>query len=158
VTYLEGTLELLRPSLLHAEAKTIIARLIEVRAIERNVDLRGFGGATFRREARLRGLEPDECYKLGKLDEDAVPDIAIEVVVTNPLVDKLAVHAGLRVSEVWVWTPDTQVVAVNRLVGTGYEARERSVILPALDLVEGTPGCTPRLIDTRRRRGLRLSR
>src|SRR5450432_4652687 len=46
--------------------------------MERDVDLRGFGGTTFRREAKERGLEPDECYKLGKLEEDGVPDIAIE--------------------------------------------------------------------------------
>src|SRR5262245_32560564 len=83
MTYLRGTLELMSPSTLHEDAKKIIARLIEVWAMERDVDLRGFGGATFRREAKERGLEPDECYKLGKLDDDAVPDIAIEVVVTS---------------------------------------------------------------------------
>lgn len=70
LTYLEGTLELMRPSLLHEETKTIIARLLEIWAVERRVDLRGFGSTTFRREARQRGLEPDECYKLGKLSED----------------------------------------------------------------------------------------
>src|SRR5882762_10879417 len=75
MTYLKGALELTRPSTLHEEVKTIIARLIEVWAMERDVDLRGFGGATFRREAKERGLEPDECYNLGKLDDDAVPDI-----------------------------------------------------------------------------------
>src|SRR5260221_7047470 len=90
MTYLEGTLELMSPSTLHEDAKKIIARLVEVWAMERDVDLRGFGGATFRREAKQRGLEPDECYKLGKLDEDAVPDIAIEVIVTSGLVDKMA--------------------------------------------------------------------
>src|SRR5262245_7019325 len=95
MTYLEGALELMSPSTLHEDAKTIIARLIEVWAMERNVDLRGFGGATFRREAKQRGLEPDECYKLGKLDEDGVPDIAVEVIVSSGLVDKMAVYAGL---------------------------------------------------------------
>jgi Uma2 family endonuclease len=136
MTYLRGALELMHPSLLHEDTKTIIARLIEVWAMERDVDLRGFGGATFRREAKQRRLEPDECYKLGKLDDDDVPDIAIEVIVTTGLVDKMAVYAGLGVPEVWEWRPTTKTVAVHRLVGEHYERRDRSEVLPALDLAE----------------------
>jgi Uma2 family endonuclease len=136
MTYLRGALELMHPSLLHEDAKKIIARLVEVWAMERDVDLRGFGGATFRREAKQRGLEPDECYKLGKLDDDDVPDIAIEVIVTTGLVDKMAVYAGLGVPEVWEWRPSTKTVAVHRLVGEHYERRDRSEVLPALDLAE----------------------
>jgi Uma2 family endonuclease len=136
LTYLEGSLELMRPSLLHEAAKKIIARLLEVWAMEHDVDLRGFGSTTFRREARQRGLEPDECYKLGKLEEDGVPDIAIEVVVSSALVDKMAVYAGLGVVEVWVWQPSLSTIAVNRLADGAYQRRERSDVLPALDLAE----------------------
>jgi Uma2 family endonuclease len=136
LTYLEGTLELMSPSLLHEDAKTIIARLLEAWATETRVDLRGFGSTTFRREARRRGLEPDECYKLGKLQEDAVPDIAIEVVVTSGTVDKMAVYAGLGVAEVWIWRPNAASIAVNRLVDGAYQRRDRSEVLPALDLAE----------------------
>lgn len=133
MTYLRGSLELTSLSTLHAELKTIIARLLETWAMERDVDLRGFGGATFRREAKERGLEPDECYKLGPLDEDSVPDIAIEVVVSSPLLDKLQVYAGLEVPEVWEWRPGGTIV-VLALVGDRYERRERSGVLPDLDL------------------------
>jgi hypothetical protein len=52
-------------------------------ALERDVDLRGSGSTRFRSEARARGLEPDECYKLGPLHEGDVPDIAIEVMVSR---------------------------------------------------------------------------
>jgi Uma2 family endonuclease len=48
----------MRPSRLHEEAKVILARLLEAWAVERRIDLRGFGSTTFRREARQRGLEP----------------------------------------------------------------------------------------------------
>jgi Uma2 family endonuclease len=136
MTYLHGTLELMSPSTLHEDAKTIIARLIEVWAMERDVDLRGFGGATFRREAKERGLEPDECYTLGKLVEDGVPDIAIEVVVTTPLVDKMIVYAGLGVKEVWEWRPTASAIVVHRLIGDRYERRERSDVLPDLDVAQ----------------------
>ncbi len=136
LTYLEGTLELMSPSMLHEDAKKIIARLLEAWATERCVDLRGFGSTTFRREARQRGLEPDECYKLGKLEEDAVPDIAIEVVVSSGLVDKMAVYGGLGVSEVWIWRPSAAAIVVNRLIDGAYQPGERSEVLPALDLAE----------------------
>lgn len=104
--------------------------------LERGVDLRGFGSTTFRREAQRRGLEPDECYKLGKLEEDGLPDIAIEVVVSRGLVDRMEVYAGLGVVEVWVWQPSTAAIAVNRLVDGAYQQCERSEVLPALDLAE----------------------
>jgi len=134
MTYLDGTLELMSPSLLHEDAKTIIARLVEVWAMERDVDLRGFGATTFRRKAKKRGLEPDECYKLGKLEDDSIPDIAIEVIVSRPRINKLAVYAGLGVPEVWEWRPDTKTIAIHRLVDDSYEARERSEVLPELDV------------------------
>jgi Uma2 family endonuclease len=136
MTYLKGALELMSPSTLHEDAKKIIARLIEVWAMERNVDLRGFGGATFRREAKERGLEPDECYKLGKLDEDGIPDIAIEVIVSAPLVDKMEVYAGLGVPEVWVWHAEEGRLNVHILSGGAYRAADRSQVLPDLDVAE----------------------
>jgi Uma2 family endonuclease len=135
MTYLKGTLELMSPSALHEESKTIIARLVEVWAEEKNVDLRGFGSTTFRREARARGLEPDECYVLGRREgEDSVPHIAIEVVVSAPLVDKLAVYAGLGVPEVWVWNDAKHGIEIHHLGASGYEARARSEIVPGLDV------------------------
>lgn len=134
MTYLNGALELMSPSTLHEDAKKIIARLLELWSMERDIDLRGFGGATFRREAKERGLEPDECYKIGKLDDDDVPDIAIEVIVSAGLVDKMAVCAGLRVPEVWEWRPSSKAIVVHRLVGDSYERRDRSEVLPDLDL------------------------
>jgi Uma2 family endonuclease len=134
MTYLEGELELMSPSTLHEEAKKIAARLIEVWALERDVDLRGFGNATFRREAKQRGLEPDECYKLGPLSAEGVPDIATEVIVSSAMIDKMAVYAGLGVPEVWVWRSEETGVQVHHLVGEQYEAVTRSVVLPDLDL------------------------
>jgi Uma2 family endonuclease len=135
MTYLKGTLELMRPSRLHEEVKVIVARLLHVFAMERDLDLRGFGGATFRREAKERGLEPDECYKLGKLEDDDVPDIAIEVIVSSGLVDKMAVYAGLGVPEVWEWRPSVRAIVVHRLTDGGYQRCDRSELLPELDLV-----------------------
>ncbi|MEJ7729026.1 MAG: Uma2 family endonuclease [Polyangiaceae bacterium] len=130
LTYLEGTLELMSPSGDHEDLKKIIARLLEAWAEEMDVDLNGRGGQTFRTEAKRRGLEPDECYCVGPFG--AIPEIAIEVVITSGLVDKLEVYRGLGVRELWVWQDGA--LTVYRLTGDRYEAHERSSILPALDV------------------------
>jgi len=134
MTYLEGELELMSPSDLHEESKSIIGRLLEVWAEERDVDLRAFGSTTFRREATERGLEPDECYTLGPKQPDGVPHLAIEVVVDNPLVEKLAVYSGLGVPEVWIWLDARKSIQIHCFVGNGYEVRPKSDLLPEIDV------------------------
>jgi Uma2 family endonuclease len=134
MTYLEGALELMSPSQLHEEVKKVIARLLEIWADETGVDLRGFGSTTFRKEAKRRGLEPDECYALGPLAEEQVPSIAIEIELSQSLVDKMAVYAGLGIAEVWSWTPKAGSIAVHRLEGDQYLRQTRSAVLPDLDL------------------------
>jgi Uma2 family endonuclease len=134
MTYLEGELELMSPSELHEETKSLLGRLLEVWAEERDVDLRAFGSTTFRREARERGLEPDECYTLGPIEPGGVPHLAVEVVVESPLLDKLEVYAGLGVPEVWTWHDADRCIVVRTLRGDRYETRERSAILPSIDL------------------------
>lgn len=131
MTYLDGDLELMSPSELHEDAKTILARLLEAWAVEKNVDLRGFGSTTFRREANRGGLEPDECYKLGPL-EGSVPDIAVEIVVTKPDLDKLEVYRRLGVREVWLW--EDGALSVHVLGRDRYELRSSSAVLPDLDV------------------------
>ena len=132
MTYLEGTLEIMTTSPEHEQLKKMIARLLELWALERDVRLEGYGAATFRKRAEERGLEPDECYVLGELGD--VPDIAIEVVHRHGSIDKLDVYAGLGVPEVWYW--ESRELVVYRLVGRTYERRESSQVLPNLDVAQ----------------------
>jgi Uma2 family endonuclease len=134
MTYLTGSLELIRPSKRHEEESNLIARLLEAWAEERDVDLRGFGSTTFRSEAKSRGAEPDECYALGPTPEEAPPHIAIEVVVSNPLLDKLDVYAALGLLEVWVWYSPSRNFTVHRLRAGTYELVATSELLRGLDL------------------------
>jgi len=131
MTYLEGTLEIMSPSLEHEREKTIIARLIEIYALERRIRLDGYGQATFRKEAQERGAEPDECYVVGAAMKDT-PDIAIEVVRTSGGIDKLAVYRGLGVPEVWFFSKGR--FQLHRLGPSGYESIAKSTLLPELDL------------------------
>ncbi|WP_437677224.1 Uma2 family endonuclease [Sorangium sp. So ce131] len=133
MTFYEGTLELMRPSLEHEAAKKSIGRLVELFALERDVPLHGYGSMTFRREAKARGLEPDECYCVGGTLKE-FPDLAIEVVPMSGGLDKLPVYSGLGVREVWFWERDVFHLHASR--GEEYEAIATSELLPELDLGE----------------------
>ncbi len=133
MTYCEGTLELMSPSLIHELNKKSIARLIELYAVLRRLPLIGYGSTTFRLEAKKRGAEPDECYRLGRqMKEGEFPDIVLEVINTNPILDKLDVYRGFEVSEVWLYRENA--FEIYRLASGEYERTERSSLLPDLDL------------------------
>jgi Uma2 family endonuclease len=130
MTYLEGSLEIMSPSREHEVEKKQIARLLELFCLERDIPLYGYGSTTFRREEQERGLEPDECYCR---DRDApVPDVALEVIVTNPLLDKLEVYRGLGVREVWIFRDGRFSLVALR--GQHYEAIATSAVFPEVDL------------------------
>jgi Uma2 family endonuclease len=135
MTYLNGELEIMSPSRSHEGYKTIIARLIELYALECDVPLSGYGSTTFRKALAQRGLEPDECYVVGRdLGDDDFPDIALEVVLTSGGINKLDVYRGLGVSEVWFWR-ETRF-AIYRLIDSGYVLQARSEFLRELDFEE----------------------
>jgi Uma2 family endonuclease len=134
VAYLEGAVEIMSPSGTHERRKTLLGRLVEAWAVERGVSLNGYGSMTFRKAAKERGVEPDECYAVGReiAEHGDVPDIAIEVFHTTPLLDKLSIYAGLGVPEVWLFRRG--VFEVYVLVGAEYQRHERSALLADLDL------------------------
>ena len=130
LSYLEGTLEIMTTSPEHEELKKMIAMLMEAYFQETRTRFHGIGSATFRKAARQRGLEPDECYCLGQKKE--FPDIAIEVILSSGTVDKLEIYRGLGVSEVWFWE-DNQF-AIYHLRSQQYELTPKSELLPNLDV------------------------
>jgi Uma2 family endonuclease len=131
MTYLEGSLEIMRPSKSHEVTKTQIARLLELFCLERDIPLFGFGSTTYRKEEKKRGLEPDECYSRDR-DKD-IPDIALEVIVTHGALDKLEVYRGLGIGEVWLFEAGS--FRVLALKDAGYEPIEKSAVLPEVDLL-----------------------
>jgi Uma2 family endonuclease len=133
MTYLNGVLELMTPSVDHEGIKKTLARLLEAYVEEKGIPFNGFGSWTLKNARRARALEPDECYSLS-LGRPASPDLAIEVVWTSGGIDRLDVYRGLGVREVWFWREG--VIEISVLTGDQYEPRERSVLLPDLDFVE----------------------
>ena len=136
--YLEGMLEIMSPSGDHETVKKGLARLVEAYAEELDLDLRGFGSTTFRKRAKKRGAEPDECYVMGErpfhpggslIDR---PDFAIEIAISGDGLDKLSIYEGLGVPELWI--VQRGEIHVHRLGPSGYRRAARSKLLPRLDL------------------------
>lgn len=134
MSYLNGELELMSPSIYHEGIKTTLARLLEAYAEERNLDLNGYGAWTVTEKPKQAGLEPDECYVLGPHDQHEIrrPHLAIEVVWTSGGIPKLEIYKGLGVGEVWIWQNGR--ISVFCLRGEDYVQAVRSELLPDLDL------------------------
>ncbi len=143
VTYLDGVLEILSPSIRHERVKTNLGTLLERFFYKKRISYVPMGSTTFKNKAKKAGAEPDECYCIG--EEKAVPDLAIEIVLTSGNSSKLEIYRRLGVGEVWFWErnhfklyklrdnssleqaavyPDTY----------GYELLTRSELLPQLDI------------------------
>ena len=130
LSYLEGTLEIMTNSPEHEDLKKMIGMLVEAYLQETRTRFHAGGSTTFRQAAKQRGLEPDECYCLGAKKE--FPDLAIEVVITSGLLNKLEIYRGLGVAEVWQWQAGE--FSIYRLSSEGYEPVETTELLPDLDL------------------------
>ncbi len=63
--------------------------------------------------------------------EKEFPDLAIEVVITSGLVNKLEIYQGLGVIEIWQWQAGT--FSIYHLRSQGYELINASELLPDLD-------------------------
>ncbi len=112
MAYLDGTVEQMTTGPRHERFKNILGRMIIDIVVELCIPANALGSTTFKRESLKRGVEPDECYYLANLDrledEEHIdlevvppPDLVIEVEITSPLLDKLAIYAGLGVPELW---------------------------------------------------------
>jgi Uma2 family endonuclease len=139
VTYLDGILEIVSPSIRHEKIKTNLGMLLERFFYSERIRFVPMGSSTFKNKARKAGAEPDECYCIG--EDKVVPDLAIEVVVTSGNIRKLEVYRRLGVSEVWFWENNRLKLyhlreeTPSKFVETyGYEPINSSELLPQLDI------------------------
>ena len=139
--YDRGVLEIMAPSAKHEEPNRAIALLVEMLALELNINVRNLGSTTFKREDLDRGFEPDTCFYIqtiarvrGKeeidLTVDPPPDLVIEIDITHPSLDKLPIYAAVGVPEVWRY--DGQQLTIFQLEGGAYRTHEESLALPGL--------------------------
>jgi Uma2 family endonuclease len=131
--YLDGEIEIMSPSKAHESRKTTLARLLEVWAMELDVDLNGFGSWTLKNEMREAGAEPDECYILGSAEKGA-PDLVIEIEWSRTLgLAKQEIYRRLGVRELWTLKSDGRLV-VRVLEKGQWAERPKSKLFPKLDV------------------------
>lgn len=131
LAYLDGTLEIMTTSMPHELDKKLLGRLVEAYAEERDIELNGGGNATFRKKVKKVGLEPDECYWVGTVDERA-PHFAIEIVHSSGGIDKLEIYRRLGVREVWFWLDGA--IAIFVLEEGRYGRVTEGLAVPGIDI------------------------
>ncbi|MBW4601169.1 MAG: Uma2 family endonuclease [Calothrix sp. FI2-JRJ7] len=139
VTYLDGVLEIVSPSIRHEKVKSNTGMLLERFFYSKRIRCVPMGSSTFKNKAKKAGAEPDECYCIG--DEKSIPDLVIEINITSGNVEKLEVYRRLGVTEVWMWKINgfslyhLREETPLRFIDTyGYERITKSEFLPDLDI------------------------
>ncbi len=134
LAYLEGALQLLKPSRDHEALKSMIGRLVGVWCLERGIEFSAFGSWTLESKDVERDVEPDECYVFGDARGVPRPHLAIEVIWTSGGLDKREIYRKLGVPELWLWRRGRIIVYVLR--GEVYEESPHSEVLRGIDLGE----------------------
>ena len=130
LTYDDGELEIEVPGKLHEILKTFVRILLETYLTEQDIPFEPLSATTWKQELRKKGLEADESYYIQSLEDaaertsrdaeaDPVPDLAIEIEVTSPLLPKLPVYAALGVREIWHIRTAEEIIML-RLDGGAY--------------------------------------
>ena len=132
LAYLEGEVEIMTPSRSHESLKSRIGCLVEAWCLEKGVEFSAYGSWTLEMKDAQRGLEPDECYVFGTVQEPERPDLAIEVVWTSGGIRKLDIYLALGLPEVWFWRRGR--ITVHVLRGDHYVEVPDSACLPGIDL------------------------
>ena len=140
--YDRGVMEILSPSKRHETLGEIVALLVELLALELDVDVESAGSTTFKREDLERGFEPDKCFYFSNIERvrgkenidldagDPPPDLVVEVDITSPSLDKLPIYAWLGVREVWRYVGGR--MEILELREEAYETMPVSGVLPPL--------------------------
>jgi len=146
MTYDQGELEMMSPSMAHEHYARLLDRLIHVWTEELDLDIVSCGTMTCRREDLKRGFEPDNCYYVEHearmrakeeldLATDPPPDLAIEVEVSRGGRGKLKLYEAFGVPEAWRY--DGTAIQVYQLGSDGrYASQSASRVFPGFPIAE----------------------
>ncbi|MEA5514123.1 Uma2 family endonuclease [Nodularia sp. UHCC 0506] len=162
IAYDAGTLEIITPLPEHEHYKEVISDLVKDIADTLDLDYESYGSTTWKRESRMAGLEPDNCFYFqneaairGRLDldlnQDPPPDLALEIDVTSKSLNRFPIYARLGVPEVWCY--DSGELKIYLLQNNEYIESETSLVFPSLPIRE-----LPRLMEENRTEGRRVMR
>ncbi|NJM74233.1 MAG: Uma2 family endonuclease [Scytonema sp. RU_4_4] len=157
IAYDDGTLEIMTPLPEHEYYKVTIGIAIDDIAEELNLEYECLGSTTWRRESRMAGVEPDNCFYFqnvnairGRLDLDLIqdppPDLALEIDVTSKSLNRFSIYARLGVPELWCY--DSGELKIYHLQNDEYIEAHKSLVFPNLAIRE-----LPKLIEQNRTAG-----
>ena len=117
VAYDGKDVELMNVGPVHDSYSEILGLFVNLVAEELEIDLRGARLTTWRRRKLKRGIEADLSYYVDaakvaafdaaldepvwKIKDYPNPDLAAEVDISRPKIDRQGIYAALQVSEVW---------------------------------------------------------
>jgi Uma2 family endonuclease len=146
IAYSNGMLEIMSPLPAHERRNEIISDLVKALLEELDIEFCSLGSTTFKNQAMLQGIEPDQCFYIqneaqvrGKdrldLAVDPPPDLALEIDITSRTHPNI--YTALKVPELWRF--EGGKLQINLLREGKYEESLESAIFPGLPLVEVIP-------------------
>lgn len=146
IAYDNGILEIMSPLPEHEYYKENIGDCIKDIADELERDYESLGSTTWRKQAEMAGIEPDNCFYFqnepkirGKLDydlnQDPPPDLALEIDLTSKSLNRFPIYARLGIPELWCY--DSGKLKIY-LLGENktYQESEYSLVFPNLPVQE----------------------
>lgn len=146
IAYDNGNLEIMTPLSEHEDDKEIIGDLIKALLEELDVEFRSLGSTTYKNQAMLKGIEPDQCFYIqnepairGKkrldLTIDPPSDLALEIDITSRT--HPSIYQALGVLELWRF--EQGKLQINVLQQGKYVEVENSAIFPGMPLTKAIP-------------------
>ena len=162
IAYDRGTLEIMTPLPEHEHYKEVISDIVKDLADLLDLDYESLGSTTWKRESRLAGVEPDNCFYFqneaairGKLEfdlnQDPPPDLVLEIDLTSKSLNRFPIYARLGVPEIWCY--DSGELKIYQLQNEEYQEAQISLVFPNLAVQE-----IPILIEKNRSLGRRAIR
>jgi Uma2 family endonuclease len=138
-------LEIMTTGRLHEDYKELLGQIVGTVSKILGIPRSKLGETTWKRPEIARGIQADQCYYFvaEKLAADKAararksnvvadypnPDLAIEIDLSDPQVDRSGIYAALRVAEVWRFDGESLVIEQLRDDGS-YVTAEASRFLP----------------------------
>lgn len=125
----EGELEILSTSPEHEIIKGNLGYLLEDYLLGQDIDFVATGSCSQEKEL-VAAAQADESYCFGA--RKPIPDLAIDVVLTNGGPNKLKRYQALGVPEVWFW--ENGVITMYQLTPSQYQPINVSQFVKGIDL------------------------
>ncbi len=139
-TFNQGCLEIYMPSQKHEEKAEFLGDIVKTVTEEREIEILSIRSTTFKKDDLEKGVEPDGCFYLQSYDqvfgmqkidlELFPPDLAIEVDIFSPSINRFPIYAEFKVPEIWHYSDDE--VKIYLFDGENYLESDESLALPKI--------------------------